>query len=56
MCEWGTNYTTKKPIAFLTKKQDRYLYWKCPHPFIRKYLKEQCGYKDNWFIKLFFVN
>lgn len=40
-------------IASFSLKQDRYLYWRCPLPFIREYLREQCGYKDNWFVKLF---
>lgn len=41
------------PIANFTTKQDRYLYWHCPLDFVREYLSEQCGYKDNWFVKLF---
>jgi hypothetical protein len=40
-------------IANFTLKQDRYLYWHCPLDFVRAYLHEQCGYKDNWFVKLF---
>lgn len=41
------------PIASFSTKQDRYLYWHCPFDFVREYLHEQCGYKDNWFVKLF---
>lgn len=41
------------PIASFSCKQDRYLYWHCPFDFVREYLHEQCGYKDNWFVKLF---
>lgn len=41
------------PIASFSHKQDRYLYWRCPLDFVRKYLHEQCGYKDNLFVKLF---
>lgn len=40
-------------IANFTHKQDRYLYWHCPLDFVRAYLHEQCGYKDDWFVKLF---
>jgi hypothetical protein len=41
-------------IAHFTFKQDKYLYWHCPLPFIREYLQRQCGYKKaNWFVKLF---
>ena len=43
----------KSPIANFSRKQDRYLYWHCPYDFVREYLSEQCGYKDNWFVKLF---
>lgn len=41
------------PIASFSYKQDRYLYWHCPLYFVREYLHEQCGCKDNWFVKLF---
>ena len=44
---------TALPIASFSHKQDRYLYWHCPLDFVREYLHEQCGYKDNWFVKLF---
>lgn len=40
-------------VAHFWSEDDRYLYWRCPLPFIREYLREQCGYKDNWFVKLF---
>ena len=43
----------KAPLANFNRKQDRYLYWHCPLDFVREYLREQCGYKDNWFVKLF---
>lgn len=45
--------TQEQPIAHFSHKQDRYLYWHCPLDFVREYLREQCGYKDNWFVKLF---
>ena len=45
--------TGERPIANFSHKQDRYLYWHCPLDFVREYLREQCGYKDNWFVKLF---
>lgn len=61
--EWQDNYKEKLnidypthpllPIANFSLKQDRYLYWHCPLDFVREYLHEQCGYKDNWFVKLF---
>lgn len=44
------------PIANFTLKEDRYLYWHCPLDFVRDYLHKQCGYKDNWFVKLFWRN
>lgn len=41
-------------IAHFLSHEDRYLYWRCHIPFIRKYLETQCGYKKaNWFVKLF---
>ena len=40
-------------IAVFSPKQDRYLYWHCPLDFVREYLHEKWGYKDNWFVKLF---
>lgn len=40
-------------IANFTRKQDKFLYWHCPLDFVRSYLNKQCGYKDNWFVKLF---
>ena len=40
-------------IANFSLREDRYLYWRCPLPFVREYLQKQCGYKDNWFVKLF---
>lgn len=43
----------EQPIANFSLKQDRYLYWHCPYDFVREYLREQCGYRDNWFVKLF---
>ena len=43
----------KAPLANFNRKQDRYLYWHCPLGFVREYLREQCGYRDNWFVKLF---
>ena len=51
--EWCKDYMAKKPVASFNKSQDRYLYWVCPLYFIRAYLREQCGYKDNWFVRLF---
>lgn len=53
---FGLNWvdpTKRSPISNFTFKQDRYLYWHCPLDFVRKYLREQCGYKDNWFVRLF---
>ena len=47
------NPMREQPIAYFSHKQDRYLYWHCPLDFVREYLREQCGYKDNWFVKLF---
>ena len=44
---------TNRVIAFFNKKQNKYLYWFCPIDFVRSYLHKQCGYNDNWFIKLF---
>ena len=37
-------------------KIDMILKWRCPIPFVRKYLYEQCGVKKrtNWLYKLFF--
>ena len=43
----------KVAIASFSRKEDSYLYWHCPLGFVREYLHEQCGYKDNWFVKLF---
>lgn len=43
----------EKAVANFTKKQDRYLYWHCPLDFVREYLREQCGYKDNSFVSMF---
>lgn len=50
------NPRREQPIAHFSHKQDRYLYWHCPLDFVREYLREQCGYKDNWFVKLFWKN
>ena len=53
---FGLNWvdpTKNSPIAIFNRKQDRYLYWHCPLDFVREYLREQCGYRDNWFVKLF---
>ena len=44
----------KIPIACFTIKQDQYLFWHCPLPFIRKYLIEQCGYEEKWYHKILF--
>lgn len=44
---------TALPIANFTSEENRYLYWHCPFGFVREYLHEQCGYTDNWFVKLF---
>ena len=49
---WKEPYK-KRPVANFNRKQDRYLYWHCPLDFVREYLREQCGYRDNWFVKLF---
>lgn len=48
-----TDNLPKVAIASFSRKEDSYLYWHCPLPFVREYLHEQCGYKDNWFVKLF---
>jgi hypothetical protein len=49
----STENVPKVAIASFSRKDDSYLYWHCPLDFIREYLHEQCGYKDNWFVKLF---
>ena len=48
-----TDNLPKVAIANFSRKEDSYLYWHCPLDFVREYLHEQCGYKDNWFVKLF---
>ena len=48
-----TENIPKVAIASFSCKDDSYLYWHCPLDFVREYLHEQCGYKDNWFVKLF---
>lgn len=50
--QYNEQYTAL-PIASFSHKQDRYLYWRCPFDFVREYLRDNCGYKDNWFVKLF---
>jgi hypothetical protein len=32
---------------------DRKLKWRCPLPYVRKYLQVQCGVKERWYYKLF---
>lgn len=49
----STENVPKVAIASFSCKDDSYLYWRCPLDFVREYLHEQCGYKDNWFVKLF---
>lgn len=43
------------PVCNLRTKQDKYLKWHCPLPFVREYLHEQCGVnpKLEWLYKLF---
>ena len=53
MRQGNTENLPKVAIASFSRKEDQYLYWHCPLDFIREYLHEQCGYKDNWFVKLF---
>ena len=45
----------KYPIATLPCEYDVILKWRCPIPFVRKYLHNQCGVKTKyeWFYKLF---
>lgn len=49
----STENVPKVAIASFSCKDDSYLYWHCPLDFVREYLHDQCGYKDNWFVKLF---
>ena len=44
---------TPLPIASFSVEEVNYLYWHCPLYFVREYLHKQWGYKDNWFVKLF---
>lgn len=53
MRQGNTDNLPKVAIASFSRKEDSYLYWHCPLVFVREYLREQCGYKDNWFVKLF---
>ena len=53
MRQGDTDNLPKVAIASFSRKEDSYLYWHCPLDFVREYLHEQCGYKDNWFVKLF---
>lgn len=41
------------PVMNTPLSVDRKLLWICPIPCVRKYLKEQCGYKTKWYHKLF---
>lgn len=59
--EWQKNVSTNTDygddryiaIANFSGEQDKWLYWHCPLDFVREYLHKQCGYKDNWLVKLF---
>lgn len=53
MWQGDTDNLPKVAIASFSRKEDSYLYWYCPLDFVREYLHEQCGYKYNWFVKLF---
>ncbi|MCM1031575.1 MAG: hypothetical protein NC410_09085 [Oscillibacter sp.] len=41
------------PITNFPCRCDKILLWRCPIPFVRDYLKKNCGYKTKWYHKLF---
>lgn len=45
----------KLPIACFSCESDTWLKWHCPLDFVREYLKDQCGMKEHWYYKLFFL-
>ena len=49
---WIKNH--ELPITNFSCKEDKYLLWHCPIEEIRKYLIDQCSYKERWYYKLFF--
>lgn len=42
------------PIANFTHKQNLLLKWRCPIPFVREYLKNNCSIETKWYHKIFF--
>ena len=50
--DWEQSFSY--PITSTPFWVDRKLLWRCPLPFVRKYLEKQCGYKTKWYHKLFF--
>ena len=48
-------FSYKLPVACFSCETDTWLKWHCPLDFVREYLKAQCGMKEHWYYKLFFL-
>lgn len=48
-------YDTSMPIMNTPLSVDRRLKWTCPLPSIRIYLQVQCGVKEKWYYRIFWL-
>lgn len=43
------------PVLNTPHSVDRFLKWYCPLPVVRRYLQDQCGVKEHWYYKLYWM-